>query len=163
VWRTFGTTGGPGQIARNQCIPKSDGGQRPCGLAPVRERVGQPACQLVIEPICEANCQAPSDGCRPKRGGHHTVKAVKQARIRGWWVVEAAIPYDFDSIDHPLRVRLVARRRRERRVWQRIRRWRNAGVVAQGQWPPTEVGSPPGGASAPCWRTSTGMYGTGPG
>jgi hypothetical protein len=140
-------------------IPNADGGQRPCGRAPVRERVGQPACQLVIE----ANYQAPSDGCRPKRGAHPTVKAVKQARIRGWWVVEAAIPHHFDPSDYPLRVRLVARRRRERRVLQRIRQWRNAGVVAQGQWPPTEVGSPPGGASAPCWRTSTGTCGTGPG
>src|SRR5918992_3480779 len=34
-------------------IPKPDGGQRPLGIPTVRDRVGQQACKLVIEPIFE--------------------------------------------------------------------------------------------------------------
>ena len=77
-------------------IPKPDGGQRPLGIPTVRDRVVQQACKLVIEPIFEANFQDTSYGFRPKRGAHQAVKAVKQALLRGWWVVEADIHHYFD-------------------------------------------------------------------
>jgi RNA-directed DNA polymerase len=137
-------------------IPKPDGGQRPLGIPTVRDRVVQQACKLVIEPIFEANFQDTSYGFRPKRTAHQAVKAVKQALIRGWWVVDADIQHYFDTIDHILLLSLVARRRSDRRVLKLIRQWRNAGVVEQGQWQPTEVGLRTVGSSAPCWRISTG-------
>jgi RNA-directed DNA polymerase len=77
-------------------IPKPDGGQRPLGIPTVRDRVVQQACKLVIEPIFEANFQDTSYGFRPKRSAHQAVKAVKQALIRGWWVVDADIHHYFD-------------------------------------------------------------------
>jgi group II intron reverse transcriptase/maturase len=115
----------------------------------VRERVVQQACRLVIEPIFEANCQNTSDGFRPTRRAHHAVNAVKQALIQGWWVVEADLPRDCDTLEHTRLVSLVARRMRDRRVLKRIRQWLPAGVVDQGQWQPTEMGSPPGGVISP--------------
>jgi RNA-directed DNA polymerase len=130
-------------------LPKPDGGQRPLGIPTVRDRVVQQACKLVIEPIFAANFQDTSDGFRPKRRAHQAVKAVKQALIRGWWVVDADIQRDFDTIAHTLLGSLVARRIRERRVLTLIRQWLHAGVVEQGQWQPTEVGSPHGGVSSP--------------
>jgi group II intron reverse transcriptase/maturase len=79
-------------------IPKPDRGQRPLGILTVRDRVVQQACKLVIEPIFEANFQNTSYGFRPKRSAHQAVKAVKQALIRGWWVVDADIQHYFDHI-----------------------------------------------------------------
>jgi RNA-directed DNA polymerase len=130
-------------------IPKPDGGQRPLGIPTARDRVVQQACKLVIEPIFEANFQDTSYGFRPKRSAHHAVNAVKPALIRGWWGVDADIQHYFDTIDHPLLVSLVARRSSERRVLKLIRQWLKVGVVEQGQWQPTEVGSPPGGVVSP--------------
>ena len=130
-------------------IPKPDGGQRPLGIPTVRDRVVQQACKLVIEPIFEANFQDTSYGFRPKRSAHQAVKAVKQALIRGWWVVDADIQHSFDTIDHTLLVSLVGRRISDRRVLKLIRQWLKAGVVEQGQWQPTEVGSPQGGVISP--------------
>ena len=130
-------------------IPKPDGGQRPLGIPTVRDRVVQQACKLVIEPIFEANFQDTSYGFRPKRSAHQAVKAVKQALIRRWWVVDADIQHYFDTIDHTLLVSLVGRRISDRRVLKLIRQWLTAGVVEQGQWQPTEVGSPQGGVISP--------------
>jgi hypothetical protein len=62
----------------------------------VRDRVVQQACKLAIEPIFEANFQDTSYGFRPKRSAHQAVKAVKQALIRGWWVVDADIQHYLD-------------------------------------------------------------------
>jgi RNA-directed DNA polymerase len=139
------------QPVRRGPIPTPDGGQRPVGIPTGRDRVGPQACMRVMEPIVEANCQDPSYGCRPQCRAHHAVNAVKPALSRGWWVVEADIQPSFDTSDYPLLVSLVARRISDRRVLKLIRPWRKVGVVEQGPWQPTEVGS-----SGPCWRTSTG-------
>ena len=112
---------------RREYIPQPDGAQRPLGRPTVRDRVVQQACTRVMEPLFEANCQDTSDGFRPQRSAHQAVKAVQHALIRGWWVVEADIQRDVDTIDHVLRLSLVARRISDRRVLKRIRQGLNAG------------------------------------
>ena len=130
-------------------IPKANGGQRPLGIPTVRDRVIQQACKLVIEPIFESNFQDCSYGFRPKRSAEQAVKAVKKALICGWWVVDADIQSYFDTIDHDLLVSLLERRISDRRVLKLIRQWLKGGVVEEGQWQPTEVGSPQGGVISP--------------
>lgn len=130
-------------------IPKPNGGQRPLGIPTVRDRVVQQACKIVIEPIFEANFQDCSYGFRPKRRAEQAVKAVKKALICGWWVVDADIQSYFDTIDHDLLVSLLERRISDRRVLKLIRQWLKGGVVEEGRWQSTEVGSPQGGVISP--------------
>lgn len=65
-------------------LPKPDGRQRPLGIPPVRDRVVQQACKLVIEPRFEANCQDHSYGFRPKRRAAQAVNRVKEQLVGGW-------------------------------------------------------------------------------
>lgn len=126
-------------------IPKPDGSQRPLGIPTVRDRVVQEACKIVIEPVFEANFQDSSYGFRPKRSATQAVRAVKEALVHGWWVVDAGIQGYFDSIDHDLLMSLLRRRISDRRVLKLLRQWLKAGVVEEGRWHPTDAGSPQGG------------------
>src|SRR6516225_10767773 len=57
-------------------IPKSNGGQRPLGIPPIRDRVVQMAVVLVIGPIFEADMLANQYGFRPELDAKMAVRRV---------------------------------------------------------------------------------------
>jgi group II intron reverse transcriptase/maturase len=99
--------------------------------------------------VFEANFQDCSYGFRPKRSARQAVVEVKEALVRGWWVIDADIQGYFQHIDHGLLMQLVKRRISDKRVRKLLMQWLKAGVLEEGEWTSTEEGTPQGGVISP--------------
>jgi len=127
-----------------------DGKKRPLGIPVIRDRIVQMAAKIVIEPLFEADFKESSYGFRPKRTAHQALEAVKKACDKqGWWVVDADIKGYFDSINHDKLMKMVELRINDRRILKLIRQWLKAGVMIDGKYEESEIGSPQGGGNLP--------------
>lgn len=113
---------------------KPDGGQRPIGIAIIKDRVAQMAAAIVLEPIFEADLCEEQYGYRPGRNAHQAVE-----QIDGWLkkghraVVDGDLSGYFDSIPHHGLLKSVARRISDGAVLKLIKRWLEMAVEEDGK------------------------------
>jgi len=112
-------------------IPKSNGGQRPLGIATIRDRVVQMAVVLVIGPIFEADLLPQQYGFRPGLDAKMAVRRVFWHVTQHWRqeVVDADLRDYFTSIPHAPLMRCLERRIVDGRVLKTIKQWLTAPVV----------------------------------
>jgi RNA-directed DNA polymerase len=132
-------------------IPKPDGRQRPLGVTTLEDKVVQRALVTVLNCIYETDFLGFSYGFRPGRSPHHALDALSVGiqRKKVNWVLDADIRGFFDAIDHECLVKLIEHRIADRRVVRLIQKWLNAGVLVDGEWTRSDVGTPQGGGISP--------------
>jgi len=132
-------------------IPKSDGRQRPLGIASLEDKIVQQAVVTVLNQVYEVDFLGFSYGFRPGRSQHDTLDAL-WVGIMGKkvnWVLDADIQGFFDTIDHEWLLKFIEHRIADRRMLRLIRKWLWAGTSEDGQWSKTTVGTPQGAVISP--------------
>lgn len=141
---------------RRVWIEKPNGGQRPLGIATIRDRVVQMAIVLVIEPIFEADLEPEQYGYRPERSAQDAVRAVHSLLNQGYReVIDADLSGYFDTIPHSELIQCVARRISDREILALIKRFLKTPVQDRtdrgpsGGQPTREEGTPQGSPLSP--------------
>jgi len=131
-------------------IPKPQGGTRTLGIPTLTDRLIQQALHQVLSPIFEPTFSAHSYGFRPNRSAHQAVRQAQRYVAEGYRVVaDLDLEKFFDRVNHDLLMGRLARKIDDRRVLQLIRRYLEAGMMADGLVSPRREGTPQGGPLSP--------------
>lgn len=138
------------QPVRRVDIPKPQGGVRTLGIPTLMDRMIQQALHQVMSPIFEADFSESSYGFRPGKNAHQAVKAAKQYVAEGRRVVvDIDLEKFFDRVNHDLLMEKLSKKIEDGRVLQLIRRYLEAGMMADGITSPRTEGTPQGGPLSP--------------
>lgn len=131
-------------------IPKPQGGVRTLGIPTLTDRLIQQALHQVLSPIFEADFSESSYGFRPGRNAHQAVKAARQYVAAGCRVVvDMDLEKFFDRVNHDLLMQKLSTKTDDGRVLRLIRRYLEAGMMADGIVSQRLVGTPQGGPLSP--------------
>lgn len=131
-------------------IDKPQGGIRTLGIPTLTDRLIQQALHQVLSPIFEAGFSESSYGFRPGRNAHQAVKAARQYVAEGRRVVvDMDLEKFFDRVNHDLLMQKLSTKIEDGRVLRLIRRYLEAGMMAEGIVSPRTEGTPQGGPLGP--------------
>jgi len=135
---------------RRQEIPKSGGGVRQLGIPTVLDRFIQQAILQVLQPIFDPTFSEHSYGFRPGRRAHDAVcQAQRYIQSGRRWVVDVDLEKFFDRVNHDVLMARLEKRIGDRRLLRVIRRYLEAGVLADGVVVERYEGTPQGGPLSP--------------
>jgi group II intron reverse transcriptase/maturase len=139
------------QPSRRVYIQKEDGRQRPLGIAALEDKIVQQAVVTILNAIYEEDFLGFSYGFRPGRSQHQALDALWVALTSRHvnYVVDADIRGFFDNLSHEWMLQFVQHRVADRRILRLIRKWLKAGVMEEGEWRETEMGTPQGAVISP--------------
>ena len=132
-------------------IPKPGGkGKRMLGIPTAIDRLIQQAVHQVLTPVFDPDFSESSYGFRPGRGAHQAIVRARSHVAAGKrWVVDIDLEKFFDRVNHDVLMSRVARKVRDKRLLRLIRRYLQAGLMADGLVSVRREGTPQGGPLSP--------------
>ncbi|MCI0407782.1 MAG: group II intron reverse transcriptase/maturase [Acidobacteria bacterium] len=135
---------------RRQPIPKKGGGVRELGIPCVLDRLIQQAILQVLQPRFDPTFSEHSYGFRPGRRAHEAVCAAQRYIQEGRrWVVDVDLEKFFDRVNHDVLMGRLEKRIADQRMLGLIRRYLEAGMMADGVIQERHEGTPQGGPLSP--------------
>ena len=131
-------------------IPKPNGGVRKLGIPTVVDRTLQQSIVQVLTPIFEAEFQENSYGFRPGRSCEQAVQKLLEYLNEGAeWIVDIDLEKFFDNVPQDKLMSYVGRVIQDPDIESLIRKYLKSGVMENGLYEATELGTPQGGNLSP--------------
>ena len=131
-------------------IPKPNGGVRKLGIPTVVDRTLQQAIVQVLTPIFEEEFQENSYGFRPGRSCEQAVLKLLEYLNEGYeWIVDIDLEKFFDNVPQDKLMSYVGRVIHDPDTESLIRKYLKSGVMENGMYEATELGTPQGGNLSP--------------
>lgn len=135
---------------KRQEIPKSGGGVRELGIPTALDRFVQQAILQVLQPRFDPTFSEHSHGFRPGRCAHDAVcEAQRYIQEGRRVVVDVDLEKFFDRVNHDVLMGKLSARIEDKRMLGLIRRYLEAGVMANGVVVERYEGTPQGGPLSP--------------
>jgi group II intron reverse transcriptase/maturase len=138
------------QPVKRAAIAKPGGGERVLGIPTVLDRFIQQALLQVLQPLFDPTFSDASYGFRPGRSAHDAVlRAQAYVQEGRSVVVDIDLEKFFDRVNHDMLMGRLAKRMADTRVLRLIRRYLEAGMLADGVVIERHEGTPQGGPLSP--------------
>ncbi|ERJ12134.1 group II intron reverse transcriptase/maturase [Haloplasma contractile] len=131
-------------------IPKDNGKKRQLGIPTVVDRVIQQAIAQVLTPIYEQQFSDNSYGFRPGRSCEMAIIKSLEIINDGYnWVVDIDLERFFDTVNHDRLINIIFKTIKDGDVMSLISRFLKSGVMVQGKYKESTIGTPQGGNLSP--------------
>lgn len=131
-------------------IPKPNGGVRKLGIPSIVDRVLQQSIVQILTPIFEREFQEYSYGFRPCRSCEQAVLKLTEYLNDGCeWIVDIDLEKFFDNVPQDKLMSYVGRVIHDPDTESLIRKYLKSGVMENGIYRSTELGTPQGGNLSP--------------
>ena len=131
-------------------IPKPNGGVRKLGIPTVIDRIIQQALVQKLTPIFEPTFSEYSYGFRPNRRCQNAIDRALELLNQGYeWIIDLDLEKFFDNVPQDKLIRLVDNMVNDSDITALVHKYLKAGVLINGEFEETTVGTPQGGNLSP--------------